>query len=287
MLMEQFEESPGGRTWSILAAPVATSEGIRAILTLRDTTDLMDLQRTLNRERTMAALGGLVAGVAHEVRNPLFGISANLDALEATGARGAEFEAVIGRMRSEVDRLASLMQELLDYGKPLESALAPESLGPVIAEAADSCAALAARSRVKVTTAGLDGQPPVSMARKRMLQVFQNLLQNAIQHSPPGGQVSVTMSPATERRGLALVVTVSDSGPGFSPQDLHHVFEPFFSRRRGGTGLGLAIVQKIVEEHGGTIMARNRLEGGAAVTVRLPLAPSAISRPAQPAPAAS
>jgi PAS domain S-box-containing protein len=284
----QLYRKDGSRIWvSVSARSVRDESG--ALLYYEGTTEDIterkraeELSDSLRRTERMSAMGMLVGGVAHEVRNPLFGISANLDALEANLGDGGEYGLIIERMRAEVDRLAGLMQDLLDYGKPLETALAPESIGPVIAEAADSCAALAARSQVNVTTSSLDGMPLISMARKRMLQVFQNLLQNAIQHSPIGGLVTVSVGPATERRGTALVVTISDSGPGFSPEDLHHVFEPFFSRRRGGTGLGLAIVQKIVEEHGGSITARNRLEGGAAVTVRLPLTPTAVPRPPRP-----
>ena len=111
------------------------------------------------------------------------------------------------------------------------------------------------------------------MDRQRLVQVFQNLLQNGIQHAPPGSQVTIETA---EEHGLVrprVVVTVSDSGPGFLPEDLLHIFEPFFSRRQGGTGLGLAIVHRIVEEHGGTVTVANAPEGGARVTVRLPRSP--------------
>jgi PAS domain S-box-containing protein len=282
----QLRRRDGAPVWvSISARAVRDEKG--ALLFYEGTTEDIterkradELSEALRRTERMSAMGMLVGGVAHEVRNPLFGISANLDALEANLGDGGEYSLIIGRMRSEVDRLAGLMQGLLDYGKPLESALVPEPLGPVILEAAASCETLAARAGVKVVSGVFGGLPAVSMVRQRLLQVFQNLFQNAIQHSPPGGAVSVTAGQTVGRMGALLVVTVSDSGPGFTPEDLDRVFEPFFSRRRGGTGLGLAIVQKIVEEHGGTITARNRAEGGAAVIVRLPVVSSAVARPA-------
>jgi signal transduction histidine kinase len=108
------------------------------------------------------------------------------------------------------------------------------------------------------------------MDRKRVVQVFQNLLQNAIQNSPPGRVVSVDAMSEVREDGPWVVVNVSDAGPGFDPGDFSQVFEPFFSRRPGGTGLGLAIVHRIVAEHRGTIRAANRPQGGAAMTVRLP-----------------
>jgi signal transduction histidine kinase len=164
------------------------------------------------------------------------------------------------------------MQGLLDYGKPPSPTLRPEPIHTVVADAAAVCAALAGERNVKLTDGIPSSFPPVRMDRKRLAQVFENLLQNAIQHSPRGGMVAVEGALEEEEAAASLVLTVTDSGPGFAREDLPHVFEPFFSRRRGGTGLGLAIVQRIVEEHGGIIRAANRPGGGAAVTVRLPVA---------------
>jgi signal transduction histidine kinase len=109
-----------------------------------------------------------------------------------------------------------------------------------------------------------------------MVQVFQNLLENAIQHAPRGGRVAFRAEPAAEGEPGGLRFVVEDAGPGFEPDDLPHVFEPFFTRRRGGTGLGLSIVQRIVEQHQGEIVAGNRPEGGAVVTVTLPREPRAF-----------
>ncbi len=107
------------------------------------------------------------------------------------------------------------------------------------------------------------------MDPSRLAQVFQNLIENAIQHSAPGATV-IIQSPRTPAEAT---VTVLDSGPGIRHEDLVRIFEPFFSRRRGGTGLGLSIVQRIVEQHNGRIAVTNRGEGGASVAVTLPLIP--------------
>jgi signal transduction histidine kinase len=106
------------------------------------------------------------------------------------------------------------------------------------------------------------------MDRTRLMRVFENLLENAIQHSPRGGQVSVEVRRA-DGSVDAIECVVEDSGPGIAAEDLPHVFEPFFTRRKGGTGLGLSIVQRIVEQHGGEVLVANRPHGGTAVTVRL------------------
>jgi signal transduction histidine kinase len=113
------------------------------------------------------------------------------------------------------------------------------------------------------------------MDQPKLVQVFQNLLDNAIQFSAPDSEV-VLRGEVVERSGKPhLAVSVLDRGRGFHDVDLARIFEPFFTRRRGGTGLGLSIVQRIVDEHGGTLEAANREEGGARMSVFLPLGPSA------------
>ncbi|MGH8773133.1 MAG: sensor histidine kinase, partial [Burkholderiales bacterium] len=114
----------------------------------------------------------------------------------------------------------------------------------------------------------------VLMDEKRMPHVFQNLLENAIQHSSAGGEVRVQVTRPEDSYERWVVCTITDSGPGFSEQDVTRVFDPFFTRRKGGTGLGLSIAQRIVENHGGKISAANSGQGGAVMTVWLPVADS-------------
>jgi signal transduction histidine kinase len=104
----------------------------------------------------------------------------------------------------------------------------------------------------------------------RLQEVFENLIQNAIQHSPRGAAVIVETDEVRAENRAWVCSAVRDSGSGFRSEDLPRLFEPFFTRRPGGTGLGLSIAQRIVEEHGGTISAHNDALGGARVEVRLP-----------------
>lgn len=260
-----------GRTWDLSLSPVASPDGQRGVVVVaRDLTDLVRLQESLRRSETMSAMGVLVAGVAHEVRNPLFGISATLAAFTSRFKRRIEYRRYVEVLQGEVDRLSALMQDLLDYGKPLRLLLEPGHADDVMRAALAACAPLAEKAEVQVevavrTTEG-DGLPALAMDRKRMVQVFQNLLENAIHHSPRGGRVTFRAEPAAG----GILFLVEDAGPGFQPEDLPHVFEPFFTRRHSGTGLGLSIVQRIVEQHRGEIAAANRPEGGAVVTVTLP-----------------
>jgi PAS domain S-box-containing protein len=276
--IEVLQDDPvTGRTWQIGARRFRAQEGGEdqeplILLIARDISPTIRLQDSLRRSQTMASMGALVAGVAHEVRNPLFGISATLDAFEARFGSQQEYRAYTTVLRGEVDRLNELMGELLEYGRKPSQQRSTGQIAEVIASALAACKRLAEPNQVRLVsdTPGPE-LPTMRMDFGRMVQVFRNLIENAIQHSPCGGVVTVRTAVEAEGAGKVLRATVEDSGPGFRNEDLVRIFEPFFTKRRGGTGLGLSIVQKILEQHGGAAVAGNRPEGGAAVTIRLPL----------------
>ena len=227
------------------------------------------MAQEVRRHEVMALIGSLVAGFAHEARNPLFGISAILDALAARFGEASEYTEHFAMLRREVKRLNDLMQDLLEFGRPA-SPLQPRPIGPVLMQAVSECAVLARTASVAIAVDAPDAAVEIAM-NDRLVRAFQNLLQNALQFSPAG--TTVTFATSRPEEGW-LECAVRDVGPGIPPADLPRLFEPFFTRRRGGTGLGLAIVQRIVEEHRGSIGARNHADGGACVSVRLPVAGS-------------
>jgi signal transduction histidine kinase len=238
----------------------------------RDITREQQLQASLRRSETMAAMGSLVAGVAHEVRNPLFGISSVLDAFEARLGEQADYQRFRSVLRGELDRLNHFMQELLEYGTPPSQQLYEGSIADIITQAVLWSAPLAERLKVKITHEVQQTIAPILMDRRRLPQAFINLLENAIHYSPSGGIVSVEAKQIWNDDRDWIECTIKDCGPGFRPDDFSRIFEPFFSRRRGGTGLGLSIALRIVEGHGGRIMAGNRPEGGAVMTLSFPSA---------------
>lgn len=255
------------RTWDISINRLAPAEsGGRAIAVARDVTRTVELQETVAREEKLAAMGRLVAGVAHEVRNPLFGISGTLDAFQLRQAQGEPFEKYLPSLRRDIARLQALMRDLLEYGKPARLALAPTPLEEVVGEAVRACRQ--ATGDVGVEVAVPKDLPRVLVDRPRLVQVFQNLVQNAIEHTPAGGRVTVEAGVRPDPTpGRAVWCTVRDTGSGFREEDLPRLFEPFFTHRPGGTGLGLSIAQRIVQQHGGAITADNDPRGGAVVTV--------------------
>ncbi|WP_255442575.1 ATP-binding protein [Corallococcus sp. Z5C101001] len=274
----QVHDAESGRTWELAAAWVdeVDSEDARIILVGTEITRLLELQAHVRRSETMAAMGAIVAGVAHEVRNPLFSISAVVDAVEATFGTKPELQPYLEVLRGEVRRLTHLTQELFEYGRPARGEWTDGAVGSVVADALSACELARDKAAVTLRRELAEGLPPVRMDARRLFHVFRNVVENAVQHSPQGSTVSVTAQ-AVEEAGRPWVrCTIHDGGPGFRSEDLPHVFEPFFSKRRGGTGLGLSIVQRILEEHQGRIRLSNHPQGGAEVTILLPaLTPAA------------
>jgi len=270
-----------GRSWDLGAALVEAEEGpariAKVIVVAKEVTNVVRLQESLRSSEMMSALGSLVAGVAHEARNPLFGISAALDCWEVAQAPDAETADLLPILRQQLARLGTLMQDLLDYGKPNARGLAPASLSAVATDAVAACRPLAESRRVSLHCHLPSELPPVSADAGRLATAFKNLVENAIQHSPPGSGVRIALETGAVGGAPTLRLLVEDRGPGFKAEDLPRVFEPFFTRRTGGTGLGLSIVERVVAEHGGRVSAGNRPGGGATLVVELPCAASAPS----------
>jgi len=258
-------------TWVVSARALAAEgeDAGRAVLNFQDVTETVHLKEQLRQSETMAEIGSIVAGVAHEVRNPLFSISATLDAFESRFGRAEGFERYLTVLRGEIVRLTTLMRDLLDFGRPSRPDFSLCRMEEIVEAAVSACVPLARRKGVEVVWPRGPAVPPVLADRARVSQVLQNLIENGVHFSPQGGRVHVALGGTGDGEAEWVECAVHDSGPGFDPSDLPRLFEPFFTRRRGGTGLGLSIVKRIVYDHGGEVAAENHAEGGAVVRVRL------------------
>ncbi len=271
-LTEEIKDETTGKTWAITLYHINEfgSVGERAILIAQDITKRAELEASLRQSEMMSLLGSLVAGVAHEVRNPLFGISSIIDAFETRFSDRTEYLRYTTVLRDEIGRLTILMEELLEYGKPFRGDLYLVSMEEMIARSIRACMPASEVAQVTLKSDVEDSMPKVKIDRRRLSKVFVNLIENAIQHSPQKSTVTVEVRKITD--GMEWVqCAIKDSGAGILQEDLPKIFEPFFSKRRGGTGLGLAIAHRIMQEHGGKLIAGNNPEGGACMIARFPV----------------
>lgn len=228
---------------------------------------LVPIRDALRRQREFAA------DASHELRTPLTIVRGSVEHLRRHRDRPvAEVGDALEDIEAEVGRLGALVDDLLllartDSGQ-LELRLGPVDLGEIALDASTSLAALAGERQLRVE---VDAEPaPMTGDAERLRQLMRILCDNAVAHAPDGSTVSVVV----RRVDGSAELVVDDSGPGFRPEHLSHVFDRFWRAPDGpssGTGLGLAIAAWIVERHGGSIHAANRPEGGARVEVRLPV----------------
>lgn len=223
------------------------------------------LQREMRRRERLAALGTMLAGVSHEMRNPLAGIRSAAQLWGRGLMTDAELES---ELIGEVDRLDVIVGQLLRFSRAETQTLVPGDLNDVLGEAARLCKAAAEGQGVTMDLTLDPALPRAAIDPPALLQVFRNLTTNAIESMPKGGHLR--LASRRDPSSGDLEATVSDTGPGLPPEARDHLFEPFFTTKPQGTGLGLAIAREIVLAHRGEIRARDRKAGGAEFVITLP-----------------
>ncbi len=227
-------------------------------------------RRTQVAER-LAAVGTMTAGLSHEIRNPLNAASLQLTVLERrvkklpADTQGALLEPLT-IVREEIRRLDHILEDFLQFARPVPFNPRPVDLPNVIARALALFKADAERRGV-LLEATCDEVPAVAGDEGRLQQVVVNLALNALDATPSGGRVHLR---CTQREGQAELI-IQDGGAGIPSVVLPRIFEPFFTTKPTGSGLGLAIVHAIVTQHDGTLSVANAPAGGARFTLRLPL----------------
>jgi two-component system, cell cycle sensor histidine kinase and response regulator CckA len=241
-----------------------------AIWFVRDISERKQMAAKLRMAERLELIGQLVLGVAHEVRNPLNCIMAVAEALQEDLDNKPEFKPHIDHIREQVDRLARLVSDLLDMGKPVDpSRMHRDSLPAIVSSALALWKEAQAERAPPVTFKAppFDEALDIMADGARLQQVLINVLDNAVQNSRGGTEIKVEIAVRDEW----LKVLITDGGSGIPPGNLTKVFEPFFTTRKRGTGLGLCIVQRVVRDHGGEVEIRNNQPPpGCTVEVRLP-----------------
>jgi PAS domain S-box-containing protein len=257
----------------IVAVPLEERGGVRTVLTIaRDVTDEQALRERVAHAEKMGALGQLVSGVAHELNNPLAGITALAEAL-AIDQYDEGTERILVTIRREAGRAARIVQDLLLFARQRPLVRRDVDLNELVREV---LAVAAAEVRWVLE---LDRTlPTVGADPDQVVQVVRNLVRNAAQAM--AGHPGASGTIRTWAEGEVICCEVVDEGPGIAPDVLGRIFEPFFTTKAAGegTGLGLSISHGIVRAHGGEIRAQNRPEGGARFWFELPRGTAARAR---------
>src|SRR5215470_10034440 len=235
--------------------------------------ELRHQREVLYQSEKLSALGRLVAGVAHEMNNPLGIISSRIELMLAE-AEGQHFPAQhladLKVVHRNVLRVAGVAQALRSFARQSTGERRPVNLNTVVEETLLLAGKPMSTDNIRITTALSPTLPPLRGDANALQQVLLNLLTNAREAMTGGGEIRIETSVDPERPGRLRLV-VGDTGPGIPPGDLPHVFEPFYTTKPAGTGLGLAVSYGIVQDHLGTIEVQSVPGQGATFTLSFPI----------------
>jgi signal transduction histidine kinase len=255
----------------VTVSPIRDGDGDAhgAICLFTDLSAVVELEEQLRLKDSLARLGELTAGIAHEFRNGLatihgYGRLLDLERLPE------DFRAYVQGIRDETEALRQVVINFLNFAKPTELALTPVALTSIADRVAEEIRPEAASRGGEVNVSGEFGT--VLGDEILLRQAFSNLCRNALEacidaHVPP----RIVIDGSIDRAQRTQLMTVSDNGPGLNANVAARMFRPFFTTKKAGTGLGLALVQKIIVTHNGRVTAGNGQGGGARLTVTLPL----------------
>ena len=243
------------------------------VAVFQDLTEVREMERRVRRNETLAEVGALSAGIAHELRNGLKPISGSVECLQRELKLEGENAELMQLIANECTRLNRFVSDLLSYSRDRELALETVDLDEHLAELCDALARdPRCQNRIHVRFEAGDHDGAVDADREQIRQVWLNLFNNALEAMPNGGDLTVRWRDGDEGQ---KVIEFSDQGPGIAPDHLAQIGRPFFTTKEGGTGLGIAIAQRIVERHGGSLSFDNVLHRGTTVRVSLPAAAAA------------
>jgi PAS domain S-box-containing protein len=245
-------------------------ERIGALMTLRDLDSLESINTQLQVSERLAALGRITAGVAHEVKNPLNSMRLWLENLKEslsddgdTGARQA-----VRVLDSEIDRLDAVVKRFLDFTRPMEIRLEATNLAALLRDVLAVALPQLQQANVEVSQNLIADVPEVFADRGLLRQAVLNLVLNAVDAMPDGGQLRLML----DRKGDMAEISVADTGKGIPPENQQKIFQLFFTTRPGGSGIGLASTFRIVQLHNGSIDFTSEVGRGTTFRIELPLA---------------
>jgi two-component system, NtrC family, nitrogen regulation sensor histidine kinase GlnL len=283
---ETMLETPDGREVpvSLVTAPLCRRDGSveAAVAVLRDILRIRQLEAEVRRGETLATAGRMAVGLAHEIRNPLGAIRGAVQLLARELAHDERLREYTDVLIKEVDRVNRIIETLLDLARPVRLRTVPLNLHQLLERVALVLEENARAQSVTIVRRYDPSLPPILGDEDRLVQMFHNLLRNALDAMPGGGRVMlvtrISHSPVFAKVDVGagqrnmIEIQVVDEGAGIPAAVRGRVFDPFFTTRENGLGLGLALCHRIVEEHKGAIQIDSREGRGTTVTCFLPIA---------------
>ncbi len=229
--------------------------------------ELKQNQQLLLKYTQLSAIGEIATKVAHEIRNPLSAIGGLSRSLRDDLVKDESSIQVLDIIISEVDRLENIVNEILNMAKPVSIKKQPKDLHDILRNILEILEKELKANQVLVKLCFDESIPLVMVDEERMRQVFLNLIMNAIQAMPNGGELTIS----TSRSKNNLIVEIIDNGVGIAQENLKQIFNPFFTTKSRGSGLGLNIVKQIIAEHNGMIDVESKVDHGTRIIIKLPL----------------
>jgi len=267
----ELETQDGSRRVGVTVQEVqGAGEKMGALVTLRDLDSLESINTQLQVSERLAAVGRITAGVAHEVKNPLNSMRLWLENLKESLPPQTDDAAMqaVHVLDAEIDRLDAVVKRFLDFSRPMDVRLEPTQLANLLREVLEVARPQLERSNVQVAQLLPIGVPEVFVDRALLKQAILNLVLNAVDAMPSGGQLQLTLN----RRGEMAEITVGDTGKGIPLEHRQKVFQLFFTTTPGGSGIGLASTFRIVQLHNGSIDFTSEVGRGTTFRIELPLA---------------
>jgi PAS domain S-box-containing protein len=264
----------------VSAGPLSQPNDPRVMLFVRDITEQKKIRNTLMQMEKMSLMGRLAAGIAHEIRNPLAGVTLNLQYLQRKiDSASPDYESIIAALEG-ADRIQHVIEDTLGLARVTPPSLQQHSINAIIARSLHFVSLALQQKNISLSTAFDENVPDVMVDQKQIQQVMLNILQNAIDASPENSVIAVTTrtieSSEEGTTGPSVEITVQDSGHGIPPEMKAVLFEPFRTTKSGGTGLGLALSKYIIGRHRGDIGLESPSQGGTLVRIILPTPPTSI-----------
>jgi signal transduction histidine kinase len=229
--------------------------------------ELQKAQEELKRTERLKAVGTLAAGMAHEIKNPLTGIKTFTEYLPAKQDEPGFVDKFHKIVSMEVDKINSIVQQLLDFSKPKPLRLQEVHIHQIIDQTLSLLSNSLIKHKISLVRDYDNSIPLISVDPNQMQQVFCNLFLNAIDAMKQGGDLSIN----TKVDQDYIEITISDTGKGIAKKDLEHIFDPFYTTKEGGTGLGMSIIYGIIKEHNGKIQINSSNKKGTKVILNLPI----------------